>query len=152
MFIRLISEQEPSCCTYQTPEVGMRPNRGLILVPRRARGALNTSRLTTAGLLTRVFLQQLSFGESQLPFQDLEKHDINRPRLLHKRHDGIVHPFIDRPRVRPVYGLWPGEGIVLGDVYKFDSVEVPEFIHSVCSRSFVAEGDAFVALFECHLL
>jgi hypothetical protein len=149
--IRLIIVQGNRRCTYQTSEVGMRPNRGLILVPRRVRWALDTSCFTTTRLFFRVFLQQLSFRKSQLPPQDVEQRDVDRPRLLHERYDGISHPLIDRSRVRPVHGLWPGEGIVLRDVYKLDRVEIPELVHSACPGSFVAEGNPFVALLKRHL-
>lgn len=147
-FVRSVSHGWRDWCAYQTSKVCMRPNRGRVPIPRRARWTLDTPGLTATGLLFRVSLQQLPFRKSQLPLQDPEQHDINRPRLLHERYDGIVHPLIDRSRVRSMHGIWPGEDVVLGDIDKFDSVGVPEFVHSAGSSGFVAEGGSLVALLE----
>ena len=64
----------------------------------------------------------------------------------------MFHPDVDRSGISPVHCPWPGEGVILRNVDKFDSVEVPELIHSVGPGGFVAEGYPFITLLECHLL
>ena len=65
-------------------------------------------------------------------------------------YDGVVHLRIDRSRVRPVHGFRSGEGVVLGNIYELIGVEVPELVHGLGSRGFVAKGHPRTALLEPH--
>lgn len=124
--------------TYQTPKIGVRPDRRLLLRYLPLRWLSNAPRLATAELIRRVPHAQLALWQAQAVVEDVHQRLVHRERLDDEWLDRALHPCVHGARVRAPRLARPGEGVVFGDVDELDGVEVPVLVCRVRSCRFVS--------------
>ena len=79
-------------------------------------------------------LRNSTFGETKPVIEHGEQRVVDHKGLVHKRLDRRFHSPIDRGWVGAVNVVWPGQGIVLGDVDKLSGIGCASFIGRVGTR------------------